>query len=315
MAANFFVSSSESIDIADVRTRTRGILCPELRPVAEGFEGNIEYLRQLWTLPFGLISAGTSEVTKVITLTVVLGTPGNLAKWDGSAEDRQAVLSQAEQLRRGADPNFNDASIAWDVFDRLCEHNDKVRSSLRAMLLAITMWAWAAFETVAKDAWTVALNIRPLELGHPAFSKISDSISLEGLGAKHVSVGFLAKYGFDLRNRLGDVLESKFDFTSMIGIREAYTAAFGLAESIKQILSDDLLMALEATRHLIVHRAGIVDQEFQRRSRISAPIGQRYDIDGDRAVALCCASVKAGLSLLEAVDARLRSTENYQKKS
>jgi hypothetical protein len=81
MAANFFVSSSESIDIADVRTRTRGILCPELRPVAEGFEGNIEYLRQLWTLPFVLISAGTSEVTKVITLTAVLGTPGNLAKW------------------------------------------------------------------------------------------------------------------------------------------------------------------------------------------------------------------------------------------
>jgi hypothetical protein len=251
MTANFFVSSSESIDIADVRTRTRGILCPELRPVAEGFEENVEYLRHLWALPFVLIRAGTSEVTKLIAFTAALG-GGNLAKWDGSPEDRQAVLTQAEQLRRDADPKFNDVSIAWDVFDRLCEHNDKVRSSLRAMLSAITTWAWAAFETVAKDAWTVALNIRPLELGHPAFSKISESISLEGLGAKHVSVGFLAKYGFDLRNRLGDVLGSKFDFTSVVGIREAYTAAFGLAESIKQILSNDLLMALEATRHLIV---------------------------------------------------------------
>ena len=35
-----------------------------------------------------------------------------------------------------------------------------------------------------------------------------------------MAVSLLAKYGFDLRKKLGTVLRTKFDFTSVAGIRQ-----------------------------------------------------------------------------------------------
>jgi hypothetical protein len=117
-----------------------------------------------------------------------------------------------------------------------------------------------------------------------------------------VPVSLLAKYGFNLRKKLGTVLRTKFDFTSVAGIRQAYKAAFADHETLARILVDPKLMHLEATRHLIVHRGGLVDEEFIRRTGSTFPIGQAIPLDEEEIASLLDAMKTAGCGLLAFVD-------------
>jgi len=72
------------------------------------------------------------------------------------------------------------------------------------------------FESAAKDIWTVALNSSPIGLGHAALVKLPIEKESDGLSAKQISVGLLAKHSFDLRGKLGSLLAEKFDFTGVL---------------------------------------------------------------------------------------------------
>ena len=130
----------------------------------------------------------------------------------------------------------------------------------------------------------------------------------DGIRAKSVSVGLLARYGFDLRGSLGTVLKSKFDFTSVTGILKAYRAACGRVSEIEGTLSHPSLSRLEATRHLIVHRAGIIDEEFKKRTGITEKIGDPLVTSKNEIEMLLNTSIEAGSVLLESVDRLLRET-------
>ena len=69
-----------------------------------------------------------------------------------------------------------------------------------------------------------------------------------------------------------------------------------------QALADPTLGILEATRHLIVHRAGLVDEEYQRRTGESTAIGHHLALNGARFSELGNSAVAAGCKLLRAVD-------------
>jgi hypothetical protein len=178
-----------------------------------------------------------------------------------------------------------------------------VASALRALTLARIVFGWTAFECLAVDGWETALNESTVGLGQPAFKHITiGSGADEGITARHVPVSLLAKYGFDLRKKLGTVLRTKFDFTSVAGIRQAYKTAFADQEKLARILVDPKLTHLEATRHLIVHRGGLVDEEFIKRTGSSFPIGRAIPLDEEEIASLLDAMKTAGCGLLAFVD-------------
>lgn len=142
-----------------------------------------------------------------------------------------------------------------------------VASSIQSIFFACALYAWASFESVVKDLWIAAVNARPVQLGERALTEIPDERKeASSLTRKQISVGLLARCGFDLRFCLGTLLADKYEFTGLPGMRAAYFSAFADDTRLKSIFNKPILNELEATRHLIAHRAGIVDEEFRKKT-------------------------------------------------
>lgn len=115
-------------------------------------------------------------------------------------------------------------------------------------------------------------------------------------------IGLLARYGFDVRDKLGTILAGRFDFTSYSGIRTAYSSAFGNDGELRIIFGDSLPATLEAMRHVIVHRAGYVDAVYARRTGQKVSTGSILQIPGEQFSELVKATGKVGCGLALYVD-------------
>lgn len=148
-------------------------------------------------------------------------------------------------------------------------------SGVRSWLFATAVYTWTAFECTAGDLWEEMLNQSPT-IGHGVLSELPRNKSDDGLSGLHIPVSLAAKFQFDLRRRLGTLLRSKFDFTSVDGIVKAYERAFGECEALEALSGE--LKELEHTRNLIVHRGGIVDERFLNVTKVKARRGRALDI-------------------------------------
>jgi hypothetical protein len=270
----------------------------------------VDDLVGLLSLPLVLLTVGVAETHHLVFFTQALARTGNALRWANSAEARTEVQSEArrlaEEARQDPESKFRPVDEAQERLAHLLEHA-QLDAPARALLFAGTASAWAAFECAAKDAWIAALNLRPLQLAQPAFGSLPEDVGGEGISGRQIGVGLLARHGFDLRDKLGTLLAPKFDFTSVSGIRAAYSAAFGKQADHGNALADPALGVLEATRHLIVHRAGLIDEEYRRRTGDTTPAGQSLRLNAPRVSELANAAVSAGCKLLGAVDTWLTS--------
>ena len=291
------------IDVTAAAEAAKSIHSPDLRPIAAVFARNVDELLTLLSLPLILLTVGASSGHSLVFFTQALVRTKNVDKWHESEEARAEVEAEARRLAEAArdDPKFRPVDEAKAQLTYLIEHHD-LEGPARALLYAACSSAWSSLECAAKDAWIAALNSRPFQLAQPALTKLPDEPAIDGLTGKQVSVGLLARHGFDLRNSLGTLLSPKFDFTSVSGIRTAYEAAFGRSSELNKLLSVPELSHLEATRHLVVHRAGLVDEEYIRRTGDSVAIGAQLPLAGARVSELANAAVTAGARLLQIVD-------------
>lgn len=89
-------------------------------------------------------------------------------------------------------------------------------------------------------------------------------------------------------------------------MRKAYDAAFPKLAVIKDIFSDRNLARLEAMRHVIVHRGGIVDREFLAKTGGTIAVGTPLPIDESAGVLYFNAVTENGCALLTGLDTHLK---------
>ena len=219
-------------------------------------------------------------------------------------------------------------SARWDqhVFDSLVKGLDPVvvlgnsgpTGGFQAMFASFIISTWTAIETMAGDLWETALNVHPQKLSRLAGSakrlrktnkssviwptpRISESES------KAVPLDLVQMHQFDLREKMGSVLRGRFGFSTLDGIREAYSSAFDRNYTdIDAALSNDALDALSAVRNVIVHRAAIADAEYARRAKY-LPLPFRKEgipiiLEGKITVGLIKPAVVCAANLIGAVD-------------
>ena len=180
-----------------------------------------------------------------------------------------------------------------------------VREWIEVQLLAATSATWTAFECVTSDAWVNAVNAAPCKFAVGVVAAQGEAP--DGFSGKTIPVGLLAKHGFDLRHVMGTLLKPKFDFTTVRGAKTAFSAAFPRNASIESIFEDEDLKLLEVVRHVIVHRAGIMDAEFLSRAQgICAVEGEPLPLDCKVVSGIINAGINAACRVLEAVDRRLQ---------
>jgi hypothetical protein len=179
------------------------------------------------------------------------------------------------------------------------------RPGLEAWMSALIVGAWTVFETLTGDLWEAALNCHPAGL-----SDLKGKTSGEG---KSVPLRSLQQFKYDLSKSMGTLLKEKRGFDRLEDIRFNYAEAFFEDhQQIDAVLADKSIDTLSVTRHLIVHRGGIVDQKYLDRTKSlpNAPkalIGNPIQLDGEIIFALVDPVMKLGLNLIVAVDNWLAS--------
>jgi hypothetical protein len=202
-----------------------------------------------------------------------------------------------EIVKNAADGAIN------DFLKMLDDNYNGLRDTYEATLYSGTVWIWCSFEVLMKELWEYALNMGS---GHTKNNIIKGLSSQEQFGdqiqGKYISLEYLAKYNYDISRNLGTVLKNKFDFTSCSGIRKAFSFAFPKNKDMEQILSKEELSELEATRNVIVHNAGIIDDAFCKRVVADATfLGQKLELSNRKVAEFSNNVIDIGLFIMQVV--------------
>ena len=140
-------------------------------------------------------------------------------------------------------------------------------------------------------------------------------------GGTTIELSLLAKHDFDLRGKLGRLLRDKFKFSSPGGIAKAYESLFvdtrrdKKVEAFSFIGEDPKLIFLQQFRHLIVHKAGVVDERFKELPSVTREIGERIIVDEKAAAGAINTAIDAGVALMQRVNDELSHLDSRRQKS
>jgi hypothetical protein len=272
---------------------------PFLKPIAEGFFENIRQVEALITMPLMMFSM--LEVTEQIDRRLQNHALDYWSKGLGLKnffDDFHKVVPYSP----AQDPDFIERTRKrFDDTLKIPTCGDALRTSIQVLNSAAVSGCWTALECLATDLWVTSLNEEPLLLGQVAISSLESQEPGE-LSARQIPVGLAARYGFDLRHCLGTVLKTKFDFTGVVGIQKAYKVFVPNDDFIEKVLANPVLSEMEATRHVIVHRAGKVDEDYRKRTKSNAPLGTVLIITEGQVEWLSQVSAHTGIGLLAFVN-------------
>jgi hypothetical protein len=154
-----------------------------------------------------------------------------------------------------------------------------IENAIRVQALNSLVNIWTIFESCSKEIWIYLLNRFQNDFLKNIL-KESENKGIEGISGKLISIEFLGKYDFNINNKLGEILSSKYDFTSCNGIKKAFIDLQKKKINKLKCLDNPIIYKLEITRNLIVHNAGIIDKEYQKRTLTpNQSIGELLDIN------------------------------------
>jgi hypothetical protein len=290
-------------DVGRVGALIGSVRSVELHAAAEAFVGNVITIRDLLGLPdYLLMHAAWAKLHLALSAQALVDTRTS-HEYSRSETARQKMHERNDELfDEAAKDEATVESVVRNAGSVLAhlEAEPRVRTSCHALLSSSAALAWAVHESLAKDVWVAALNARPTLISEKVFRSAPSDPSGELLN-RTVAVGLLAKYGFDLTRSMGSLLAPKYDFTSASGIGRAYRDAFGEAPILTHLTRPELV-TLEATRHLIVHRAGIVDDEYRRRTNSERPLGCLLDLNLPTVAPWLKAVFETGIAVVSFVD-------------
>jgi hypothetical protein len=154
------------------------------------------------------------------------------------------------------------------LLNKLRKANPRIENAIRILALNSLVNVWTIFESTSKEIWIYLLNSYQNRFLNNIITSNSDE-EVEGITGKFISISLLGKYGYNLNNKLGNILSCKYDFTSCSGIKKAFVDLDKTQKNSFNFLNDNNLLELENLRNLIVHNAGIVDEAFLKRSAIT----------------------------------------------
>lgn len=306
--------------IALVSTKYEGIRIghPALKPVYDAFVWNFQRTREM-ALVMSQVGHVGQRMQRAYDL-ALLEITGTLDEIDdpkvlalANTKLRRFILAEAELAKTNNEEWQVHLRDMIDNGTRCVELFDTQggKRALNEFFASCLISTWTTFETTAGDLWEAALNAHPRglsELKGTKKPKSSGRDELEGdRKGKEIALDWLHRYQFDLRDRMGTVLRSRHRFDRLSGLRLAYLQAFEKDSArLEEILNRDAIDALNSVRNLLVHKAGIADSEYERRSSSwaipKAAIGERISLDGDIVYGLIEPVSMATLELLAEVD-------------
>lgn len=190
--------------------------------------------------------------------------------------------------------------VANNVLARLKALQDEPESlaAARELTRQGIVLVWSAVEVLARDSFVFLLNRHPIL----AEKLLAEQANRKRFSVERIDWQTLAAYGYDLSGSLGTLLISKADLSSVPAIRESYGALFPCATDLRKSLADRRLWDLCNKRNLIVHRRGIVDQQYLSNTGETLPLGADLWIAPDEVEDLLEAALHIGTEIIKEVE-------------
>lgn len=289
-----FETTAKSLNILIAR------LPDDLRVVASSFSTNLDGVVKTLSIPYQYTNSHVLSLHwQRIHMAELIRARGieNEAEREPAARKRAQEQMQLHLTGAGHD------RIVDDILDRLLSLTEEPDSLAAAQELTRqgAVLTWSAFEVLARDLFVFLLNRKP------ALSNqlLATSSNRKRFSADRIDWSVLASYNFDLSARLGSYLISKADLTNMAAIREIYGALFPDAGNLQKALSEQRLWMLHQKRNLIVHKRGVVDQQYMASTGDNRSIGSTLTVTPKEVEDLIDAVIAAGTELIEHVTSLL----------
>ena len=299
---------------------TNKIDVEELRRLCLKFHENMETLYHMLLLPYVLCTDEfLAHNELLLTLEARLASK-TTNKWgeEMSGEDRNRYLAEEKRIwetkyKPKKEQLFEEAFRKGEEKFGFMLKNPYIYNSYRSLLYSGIVFIWCSFEVFMKDLWEIALNMagkRVKKIALVNIGKSEDANNYSGIKGKYISLDYLGQYNYNITNKLGSILVNKFDFTSPYGMKDAYLCAFPRSTTIREAVENEGLIQLEARRNVIVHRAGILDAAFCKKTGINQKeIGTNLQLSEEEVLGYGNVTIDVALKMIKAVSSILSSSK------
>jgi len=293
----------DALETDALSTGLKKIKIKGIKQLGINFRDNLKLVESMVALPHALLSLEHYQ-RSLVPHEIVAAVKSRIQKREFS-ETRKEVFESDVLPKVQAMTNEAVDSAEKAFLGLLQDDWGGLRSTYEALLFSGSVWMWCSFEILTRELWELALNYGGSYASKNVVSKLPElehGGGIDLLRGRYISLDYLAKHGYNISNKLGSALSCKFDFTSANGIKEAYLCAFPKSTNIRNALEDKGIIGLEATRNVVVHNAGVVDEAFCDKVNASkSEIGKRLQLNTNKLFEYGNSSIDVGLRVMTAV--------------
>lgn len=219
-------------------------------------------------------------------------------------EEKRATLARGkagQDFQIEMDSEDGRSMIVEDVLRRLDGFlgNPEFRRAAGDLLNETLVMIWGAFEVFVSDIVRGILNTDPASA-----LRLVTTDPARKYFRKDVSIEVLAARGFVLRDAMGDVLFSDQQLDSLPRMRDVLSALLPNSAQLHAAMAAPSLWLLWQRRHVIVHRRGMVDNQFIVNTGSGSASGSRLSVESDDVDEALLTVKNAAVALMRAVRPR-----------
>lgn len=197
---------------------------------------------------------------------------------------REAIIGvdlSEEEIRSNSQKKFNDAlndqefanEIFIDLSNILLSLVKENQTLSKELLSQGYLQAWSIFEVFLRDFIELYLNNNPEKcnsvLQNDALKRRND--------LRKIPYDFIESNMFDIKNKIGTLIVNTYDCSDLIVIKEIIKS-IAYKEELNLALDGNELWKFFQTRHLLIHKKGIIDSNFLRKTNCTNKIGTAISI-------------------------------------
>lgn len=225
------------------------------------------------TLPFRLISHSVQQrhFDRIHTAERIRSHLHIAPDEEPSEQRREQALQTSNQRMREFISSDEGIKVFRDGI--VSELNHKLQSSdiseaASELLVQTLVSTWAVFESSVRKFIVAWLNANP-----QSANPVVEAPDLKSyFGKQVVDISVIGEHAFDLTRSMGEILFRERRLDNLGVIRSILEAIFSDPDT-RSALGDDMWM-LNQRRHLFVHKRGIVDAEYLKRTGDKVSLGQ-----------------------------------------
>ncbi len=236
-------------------------------------------------------------------------------------ETEDELKDRRNQVARGvANSNMHAFSKSEEGIDSLVAeiarfllhlHNTpEIQSVARETLLQGTVATWSTLEMLVGDELTLLLDYRP----DLVTKLLSDQNARRKFELPKLNVDDLASRGFDLSKQMGRLLFEDRDLSSLPTLKCACEALID-SSCLREKLASPKAWRLNQNRHLIVHRRGIVDEEYLRKTGAKLSVGDQLTVSPTEFEELLLHALSIGSEFLAGLASLVSPDPSFKKDS